>query len=573
MKKENRKWFLKMNKKASRNNWVFSLNRRSFLKGLGLFPLLPLFSACQQAKKAFQSAETDYLSLISPINRALSGRAQPVFTGDDFTRPHHILWNKSAYINSIDGLPKPKRKEELVIIGGGMSGLMSAYMLRDKKPLILEQARRFGGNAKSEAWNGLQYSIGAAYLVKPEQDSALYKLLSDLGIVKDWTIKSGGDGHVVINGKLIEKFWEANSEPEHRATYKKLYDYFMSFINEGGNVFPDYPTDDVKLREYINKLDQEDYKSHLERIIGVSLPSNLATLLEHYCFSSLGGSSTEISAAAGINFFAAEFSDIAVFPGGNAYIAEALLKNLHQKLPANHLLPGCLVFDVRAEQNGILISYVDANNQAQSILAEKVIMSCPKFVAAKLIDQLPSAKLAAIAELEYRAYLVANLLINRPIKESDYDLYWLGAGKSDFIDVAAYARNRGITDIINANFSSPDPLKTVLSFYQAFPYHGGRSELYTQNAYADMRAKISAQIKKEIYPFYQLSDQDIVDLRLTRWGHPLPLAAVGLLDRGVVDTLRAPIDDRIYFIEQDNWALPAIETVVAESVYWSSIIR
>ncbi len=84
---------------------------------------------------------------------------------------------------------------------------------------------------------------------------------------------------------------------------------------------------------------------------------------------------------------------------------------------------------------------------------------------------------------------------------------------------------------------------------------------------------MSAQIKNEIYPFYQLSDQDIVDLRLTRWGHPLPLAAVGLLNRGIVDTLRAPIDDRIYFIEQDNWALPAIETVVAEAVYWSSMIR
>jgi protoporphyrinogen oxidase len=202
-----------------------------------------------------------------------------------------------------------------------------------------------------------------------------------------------------------------------------------------------------------------------------------------------------------------------------------------------------------------------------------VIMSCPKFVAAKLIDKLPSAKQAAIAELEYRAYVVANLLVNRPIKESDYDLYWLGAGNSDSNDVAAYAKNRGFTDIINANFSSPDPLKTVLSFYQAFPYHGGRAELYAQDAYADMKAKISTQIKNEIYPFYQLSDQDIVDLRLTRWGHPLPLAAVGFLDRGVVDTLRMPIDDRIYFIEQDNWALPAIETVVAEAVYWSSIIR
>lgn len=562
-----------MKKNNPRLNKELSLNRRTFIKSMGLFPLLPLLPGCHWAATERHTPEGDKLSLINPIDRTLNDHTPPIFTGDDFTLPHQILWNKSAYIDAIGGLPKPTRKEELVIIGGGMSGLMSAYLLRDKKPVILEQAKRFGGNAKGATWNGLHYSIGAAYLVKPQQDSALYKILSDLGILKDWAIKRGGDSHVVINGKSIEKFWQASSEPQYKAVYTKLYDYFMSFINEGGNVFPDYPTNDGKLRDYINQFDRENFKSHLERIIGTSLPENLATFLEHYCFSSLGGSASEISAAAGINFFAGEFLDVAVFPGGNAYIAEALLKNLYQKLPGNHLLAGCLVFDVRAEQNGVLISYIDANNQAQSILAEKAIMACPKFVAAKVIAQLPAAKLAAIAELEYRAYVVANLLINRPIKESDYDLYWLGPDTSDSNNVAQYAKSRGITDVINANFASPDPLKTILSFYQAFPYHGGRAELYANNVYSDMKAKISAQIKHEIYPYYQLSDQDIVDLRLTRWGHPLPLAAVGLLDRGIVDALRTPMDERIYFIEQDNWALPAIETVVAEAVYWSSKIQ
>ena len=559
-----------MNKKTRQTQENLSLNRRALLKGLGLFPLLPLLPACQPAIKTLQSV--DDLAGVSPINRLLGDHAPPVFTGDDFTRPHHILWDKQTYIKTLGGLPKPTRKEELVIIGGGMSGLMSAYLLRDKKPVILEQARRFGGNAKGETWNGLHYAIGAAYLIKPETDSGLYKILADLGIVKDWAIKSGGDGHVVVNGKRLENFWAGNSEPAHKAVYKKLHDYFLSFINEGGSIFPDYPTDDAKLRQYINTLDQENFKSHLERIIGSPLPPHLATLLEHYCYSSLGGSASEISAAAGINFFAAEFMDVAVFPGGNAYIAEALLKHLHRQLPPHHLLPGCLVFSVQTRQDGVLISYIDANNQAQSILAEKVILSCPKFVAAKLIDDLPAAKSAAIAELEYRAYMVANLLINRPIAETDYDIYWLGPGKAN-VDAAAYAKNRGITDMVNANFSSLDPRKSVLSFYQAFPYRGGRAELYAPDAHAAMTLKISTQLKNEFYPFYGLTDQDIVDLRLTRWGHPLPLAAVGLLNRGVVDALRAPIGDRVYFIEQDNWALPAIETVAAEAIYWSSVIR
>ncbi|MGZ8240810.1 MAG: FAD-dependent oxidoreductase [Methylobacter sp.] len=536
-------------------------------------PLIPFLPACRLDKMAMSDVENEFLSRAGPINHTLTDQAPLTFTGDDFVRPHQILWNKPAFIEAIGERPKPKRKEELVIIGGGMSGLMSAYLLRKKKPMILEQAGRFGGNAKGESWNGLHYSIGAAYLIKPGEDSGLFKLFKDLGIVNDWSIKSGDGGHFVLNGQLVENFWNGASEPAHKAKYKRLYDYFMSYLKEGGNLFPDYPTDDIKLREYINKLDQEDFKSHLEKNIGSDLPDHAATLLEHYCFSSLGGSLTEISAAAGINFFAAEFDDVAVFPGGNSYIAEALLKHLYMQLPANNLLAGHLVFDVQAQQEGVLISYLDPNNEAHSILAEKVIMSCPKFVAAKLIDRLSSKKAAAISELEYRAYVVANLLINHPITETDYDIYWLGQGKADFKNVAAYARGRGITDVINANFSSPDLQKTVLSFYQALPYQGGRAELYAGDSYASMKARISAQLKKEVYPFYDLKEQDIVDLRLTRWGHPLPLASVGLLQRGIVDTLREPIDNRIFFVEQDNWALPAIETVAAEAIHWSSMIR
>lgn len=110
-----------MHKKFRRLDKNLSLNRRAPLKGLGLIPLLPFLPACQHAAKIPQATETDYLSLISPINRSLNDHARPIFTGDDFSRPHQVLWDKSSYIKTVGGLPKPKRKEDLVIIGGGMS--------------------------------------------------------------------------------------------------------------------------------------------------------------------------------------------------------------------------------------------------------------------------------------------------------------------------------------------------------------------------------------------------------------------------------------------------------------------
>src|SRR5271167_1012497 len=60
-------------------------------------------------------------------------------------------------------LPKASNEYDVVIIGGGPSGLCSAYRLRDTNFLLLEKEPRLGGNAISEQWNGQWYSTGAAY--------------------------------------------------------------------------------------------------------------------------------------------------------------------------------------------------------------------------------------------------------------------------------------------------------------------------------------------------------------------------------------------------------------------------
>ncbi|MDP2179201.1 hypothetical protein [Methylicorpusculum sp.] len=104
-----------MDKKRSQNNKIQALKRRTYLKGLGLIPLIPLLPACQWTGKELLPSESEDFSMISPIYRTIKDHS--LFTGDDFSRPHQILWHKNAYIESIGGWPKPTRKEDLVIIG------------------------------------------------------------------------------------------------------------------------------------------------------------------------------------------------------------------------------------------------------------------------------------------------------------------------------------------------------------------------------------------------------------------------------------------------------------------------
>lgn len=152
-------------------------SRRAILKliGLGTSALyLPGLAGCRPAPtdtpatKSAANSVADPFQAISPIDRTLPEKAPLRYSGDDPGRAHRILWDKPGYVAAKGGLPEPSEKAPLAIVGGGLSGLASAYLLRKHRPVLLERAERFGGNSRGESWRGVDYAIGAAYFVKPE---------------------------------------------------------------------------------------------------------------------------------------------------------------------------------------------------------------------------------------------------------------------------------------------------------------------------------------------------------------------------------------------------------------------
>jgi len=57
----------------------------------------------------------------------------------------------------------------------------------------------------------------------------------------------------------------------------------------------------------------------------------------------------------------------------------------------------------------------------------------------------------------------------------------------------------------------------------------------------------------------------VEQIRMTRWGHAMPIAAPGLINDGTCEELRRPMDDRIWFVQQDNWSLPAVENCLLDA--------
>lgn len=500
-------------------------------------------------------------SPIAPVTGPATG-----YLGDSFTRPHEALWAQADFIRHHGGVPAPRERAAVVIVGGGLSGLASAHQLAAHRPLVLEQAPRFGGNARGERWNGITYALGAAYLVKPDPESALQRTFyGPLGVDKEW--REAPEDPVALGARVLDGFWDGASDPRHPAQFRRAAAYLRHVL---ADAYPDLPSepDGALDATELAALDRVSLRQHLERQLG-RLHPHLDTLLEHYCWSSFGGAMAELSAASGLNFLAAEFAGICALPGGNARIAERLLAELARTLPPDALRPATLVVRVAPapapDGDSVWVTAADPHGALYTIAARAVVLAAPKFVCRKLLPSAPADQLAAMARLRYRAYVVANLLLDAPAPARALDLYLLGEGSTSR-DIRAASDAQGITDVITGHWAQGGhPTSSVLTLYRAYPWDGARPLLYDDRTLPALRDQLSAQLPG-ILTLFGLTPDHVRELRVARWGHALPLAETGHLASGVWARARSPIAGRIFFAEQDNWPAPAIETALTEAL-------
>lgn len=498
------------------------------------------------------------------------------FEGDDFREdiPFHTQQNDFPGGQP----PLPQEEVDVVVIGGGISGLTSAYALREYNPVLFEVHERFGGNAQGGTINGSEYSLGSAYFITPDPGTRLNTLYQELGL-HDAVRVDGDPAPVEIEGKLHEDIWTGLGVPKDDIP---AYEAYRALVNEMAKNYPDVPFTEPWMIE----LDRISLRQHIEDEMGMPVPAALAAAIQAYCYSSFAGGWEEISATLGWNFLAAEEFGRWVLPGGNAYMADQLWQKLYpldQADPehAPHLRPGRRVVDLRIQEDGrSLVTWVEKDGTFASLLAKEVVMACPKNIARHIIHNLEAEEDERYnaMRLTRRAYLVATVVCDRPIPSNFYDIFLL-ENPEDFPMTEGEATSfMRYTDVTNGSFTAGEHPNSIpgkpgiLTLYWPLPFESARFTLILNDPIETYATALAAKLRNTL-KLVGLPDTCVQEIRFARWGHALPLARVGFLSDGIPAILMEPYRESVHFVNQDNWALPAVENSMLDALNVAETIK
>lgn len=540
------------------SDWRPHPTRRRFLADLAILGATPVWSR---------------LDLI-----AWQGAAK-AFSGEDVELAHKLLFNPDETIRTGGAPQSHPELHDVLIVGGGIAGLTVAWKLRERNVRLLEAAPEVGGVSRSETWQGIEYATGAAYIIDPDPESederelAGFTLLEELGLrekgedlSKDRSRNrrlSGDANHCVFSNRRVI--------PEPLVYTARNRAFFEHVLDS--DEYPSVPPTDPAL---VEALDRVSFRAFLEnaalqrkvygRNAGAISPLGWEAI-EYYCWGAFGTTSRETSAYHGLNFFAAEFGDVLVFPGGNGFITRRLGERIRQRSP-QAIRTG--VWTLRVEKDGdAFVATTWEEGRIHRHRARAAVFAAPLFLAPRLIPSLPDDQRKAIGSLAYRSYVVANVLLKRPARtifshpafRNGYELTRVHGIDVAKVPAAEISGRKVYSDAILADFvTAPHPTHAVLTIYRPYPYDAGRASLLGLS-YDEIEAEIRREVLAGFGP-HGLRADDIEGVRIARWGHPMIVTRPGQLADGTMRTA-SKTQPGLYFAHTDVHGAPAYENSLA----------
>lgn len=366
-----------------------------------------------------------------------SGKGAPPPTGRIIGASHQF----GHRLREAPQFPEPKRalKAEVVIVGGGVAGLSAAWKL-DKSGasdfLLLELESEIGGCARSGRNEVSAFPWGAHYVPLLTTESvAARELFAELGIITgmesgspvydDYYLCADPHERLFMYGRwhegLVPRFGVSETDQEQYRAFFATMERFKTLRGEDGLKAFAIPLEKSSRDPSITALDRQTMNAYMASN-GWDSP-HLNWYVDYCCRDDYGARANEVSAWAGIHYFAARSGvaanadphTVITWPEGNGWIVNRLAQPIADRLRRNSL-----VYRVNAKDAGAEVHYYDADQGASiSVSAKAVIIAAPRFVAQRLTGEVSD-----LAALQYSPWMAANVTTDRPPQGSGAPLSW-----------------------------------------------------------------------------------------------------------------------------------------------------
>lgn len=412
--------------------------------------------------------------------------------------------------------PPASARHDVVIVGGGVSGLTAAYRLRDRDFLLLEKEPHWGGNAYAMEYDGSTYATGSAFLVKDEH---AYPFAKEIGLTP---LPINSSDASIIHGELVLDTW-----------------------GEGLNKLP-YP---APVRESFKKFKKEMLAINVEKRAAELYNQPFSDFLKGYAPelklwwdtfgpSNWGAASEDTAAALAIENLQemageSRVDDRYTWPGGLG----AITKKLAEILDATHkdrMIAGATTVAVVSEKEEAQVTYM-LNGELKTVAAKAVIMATPKFITRRIVDGLPDTQSEAMHKIRYIPYPVVNLIFDKPVFNGGYDTWCPGNTFTDFI----------VADWVIQKQPGYKQKFNIISCYTPMKEEDRGYLLNEVGA-----RKIAANVLADFQKLMPQTNVDPLEVHIYRRGHPLYMSTPKLFTQ-VQPLVRHPMD-RIFFANTDS---------------------
>jgi hypothetical protein len=448
-----------------------------------------------------------------PVNLSLFDAAnvpKPDVDGDHFKVCHEVRDGR------VFARPPISKRFDIVIVGGGASGLSAAYFLRQHNFLLLEKEPHWGGNAYLEEFQGQAYATGSAFDLKGSSSDHLAR---ELGLT---LLPINSPDPSIINGKWVPDTWGAGLDelpyPEPvRVSFKKLRTDLLA-LYAAKNLMQ---FDSVPLSKYLKGYSPE-----------------IKHWWDGYGLSNWGANADDTSAYVAIS----EFKDIVnlaksdrrvTLPGGNGALTRKLADTLLPQF-SERMVADATIVAVEPEKNEVRVTYVK-DGAVHAVGAKLAIMATPKFITWRLLSGLPDDQLDAMQSFRYCPYPVINMIFEKPFYTRAYDTWCPGNTFTDFI----------VADWVLLSQPGYRPKNGILSFYTPYLELKRNDLLQIETC-----RRIALNALRDFQKLQPGFDAVPLEIHFFRRGHPMFVPRPEMFSK-IIPRARKPLE-RVFFANTDS---------------------